>query len=133
MKKLISDTNIFITVALNLPKKEFILEHTQGYQLVAPSVLTFEIGNALSAMAKRQQILSSEAIKAYELIQKIPVEQQDVDIMKALKLATQQKIYAYDGYFLQLALDTGLPILTLDKGMRHVAKQLQILLVTDEK
>ncbi len=101
MKKLIADTNIFIT--------------------------------ALSAMAKRQQILPHEAIQAYELIQKIPVKQQDVNVLQALKIATEQKIYAYDGYFLQLALETELPILTLDKGMRHVAKQLQIPLITDEK
>lgn len=129
MKQLIADTNIFMTVVLNLPQREEILEHTVGYHLCAPNIFPFEVGNALSAMSKRKQILPNEALQAFDEIQKIPVSLQTVDVRQALQLAIEQRIYAYDGYFLQLAVETELPILTLDKGMQYVAKQLGLALI----
>lgn len=133
MKQLIADTNIFMTVVLNLPQREEILEHTVGYDLYAPNILPFEVGNALSAMSKRKQILPNEALQAFDEIQKIPVNLQTVDVRQALQLAIEQCIYAYDGYFLQLAIETELPILTLDKGMQYVAKQLGLPLINQAR
>jgi len=51
--KIVADTNTFIAVALNEPEKDMIIRLTEGYDLVAPEVLPFEIGNALTAMMKR--------------------------------------------------------------------------------
>lgn len=129
MKALIADTNVFITVALNLPQKDFIRQSSNGYRLYAPSILPFEVGNAMSAMSKRNQIRPEEAVQAFNEIQHIPVTLRAVSVRQALLLAVKQRIYAYDAYFLQLAIETGLPILTLDKGMQHVAKQLNLPLI----
>jgi hypothetical protein len=46
--KIIADTNTFLAVALNEPEKPEIIRLTTGYDLVAPLILPFEIGNALS-------------------------------------------------------------------------------------
>jgi hypothetical protein len=43
--------------------------------------------------------------------------------------ATPIRIYAYDAYFLQCALETKAPLLTLDGGMKRVAKLLDITVV----
>jgi len=51
--KIIADTNIFIAVALNEPEKDKIIRLTEGHDLIAPDVLPFEIGNALTAMMKK--------------------------------------------------------------------------------
>jgi hypothetical protein len=48
--KIIADTNTFIAVALNEPEKDKIIRLTDGHDLIAPDVLPFEIGNALTAM-----------------------------------------------------------------------------------
>jgi hypothetical protein len=48
--KIIADTNIFLAVALDEPEKERIVSLSEGFDLAAPNVLPFEIGNALSAM-----------------------------------------------------------------------------------
>ncbi|MEE9493319.1 MAG: type II toxin-antitoxin system VapC family toxin [Gammaproteobacteria bacterium] len=44
-----------------------------------------------------------------------------VDIQKALKLALNYNIYAYDAYFLQCANHLSIPLITLDKRMKKVA------------
>ena len=52
-----------------------------------------------------------------------------IDISQSLKLAMDFNIYAYDAYFLQCAINQSCPLLTLDKGMKKVAKQLNIQLL----
>lgn len=72
--KIVADTNIFIAVALNEPKKNKIIQLTEGCDLIAPEVLPFEVGNALSAMAKKNILDTKELISAWEMVQRIPVE-----------------------------------------------------------
>jgi predicted nucleic acid-binding protein len=49
-----------------------------------------------------------------------------VDIQKALRLAMEFKIYAYDAYFLQCAKSLSSPLITLDTRMKQVASKLNI-------
>ena len=51
--KITADTNTFIAVALNEPEKGKIIQLTEGHDLIAPDVLPFDIGNALTAMMKK--------------------------------------------------------------------------------
>ena len=53
--RLVADTNIFLAVALDEPEKEQIIQATAGADIIAPEILPYEIGNALSAMVKRQR------------------------------------------------------------------------------
>lgn len=63
--KIIADTNTFLAVVLNEPEKSEIIRLTTGYDLVAPLILPFEIGNALSAMLKRRRLNSDEVLSAW--------------------------------------------------------------------
>ena len=126
---IISDTNIFLAVALNEPEKDTIIELTSNVTAVAPEILPYEIGNALSAMIKRKQVTNDEAILALEITNHIPVRLVSVDIQKALKLALEFNIYAYDAYFLQCAKSFSYPLFTLDKRMKQVAQNLNIELL----
>jgi predicted nucleic acid-binding protein len=124
--KIIADTNIFIAVALNEPEKDMIIRLTEGYDLVAPEVLPFEIGNALTAMMKRNILKDDEVILAWDMIQHIPVDLRQIDIGAALKIATQYNIYAYDAYFLECSLNLRSPLLTLDRQMKGIAHRIGI-------
>lgn len=127
--KVVVDTNIFLAVALNEPEKTAIVRLTQGHHLAAPDVLSFEIGNALSAMFKRQRLDLDEALAAWDIIQLIPVELRSVDIRNALKIANHYDIYAYDAYFLECAHKMHSPLITLDRRMGTVAKEIGIQLL----
>lgn len=123
---LVTDTNLFLAVALNESEKTRIIQLTSNSNAIAPEILPYEIGNALSAMIKKKQITHDEALSAFEITSKVPVRLVSIDILKALKLALEFNIYAYDAYFLQCAKSLSYPLFTLDKRMKEVAINLNI-------
>lgn len=126
---IVSDTNILLAVIFDEPEKGNIVQITSGNNAIAPEILPYEVGNVLSAMIKRKQITQKEALQAQKSIGSIPVRLMSVDISQSLKLAINFNISAYDAYFLQCAINHSCPLLTLDKGMKKVAKQLNIPLL----
>ena len=124
--KIVADTNTFIAVALNEPEKDMIIRLTEGHNLVAPEVLPFEIGNALTAMMKRNALKADEVVLAWDMVQYIPVDLRRIDIGAALNIATQYNIYAYDAYFLECARNLRSPLLTLDQQMKGIARKIGI-------
>jgi len=115
------DTSALIAVIGNEASKQKIIEVTKGCSLYAPASVHWEIGNAFSAMFKRQQLgvgLAKEALKAY---QKIPIKFIDVPLEKALELSHALNIYAYDAYLIQCAHQTSTSLLTLDNGLKIAA------------
>lgn len=131
--KIAADTNTYLAVALNEPERENIISLTSGHELVAPEVLPFEIGNALSAMVKRGKLTQEEAFSVYDIIQQVPVELRKVDIHQSILIAFEYKIYAYDAYWLECANKLNCPILTLDKQMRMVARDMGLKVIEVEK
>jgi predicted nucleic acid-binding protein len=123
---IISDTNIFLAVVLNEPEKDRIIQLTSNMDVIAPEILPYEIGNALSAMIKRKQISHDKALSAHQLAGRIPAKLVSIDIHQALQLAIEFNIYAYDAYFLQCARSMSHPMLTLDKRMKQIATKLNI-------
>jgi predicted nucleic acid-binding protein len=124
--KIVADTNTFLAVALNEPEKRRIMKITRGHSLVAPEVLPFEQGNALMSLFRRGILTSEQVVAAWDAVQSIAVELRGVDISSALRIACRFGSYAYDAYFLECALSLRLPLLTLDKGMIRLARQLSI-------
>jgi predicted nucleic acid-binding protein len=124
--KLVADSSIFLSVVLNEPEKQRIIELTLSSEIIAPEILLYEIGNALSAMLKRHQLSAEESLLALDKVQLIPVKLLKVDIKSALEIAITHNIYAYDAYFLQTALAYNCPLLSLDKKMKSVANELNI-------
>ena len=127
---LVADTNIFLAVVLNEPERAHIIEVTSDAVLGAPEILPYEIGNALSAMIKRRQISKAEALVAEKAANLIPpVRLVSIDIQKALELAIEHNIYAYDAYFLICAKSLAQPLMSLDKRMKQIASDLGINIV----
>lgn len=119
------DTNIFLATALDEPEKPDIIRLTSGAGVVcAPEILPYETGNALSAMRHRRKLTEDEANNALRISLRIPVRLIPVDIQRALRIAMDFGIYAYDAYFLECARSNGGNLLTLDEQMKRVASQL---------
>lgn len=123
------DTNIFLSVALDEPEKAHIIDMTAMVSAMAPEILPYEIGNALSAMVKRRTLSKDDALAAERSARRIPVRLIRVDIHAALRVALHYNIYAYDAYFLQCAKFHSYPLLTLDRRMQQVATDLGITLL----
>jgi predicted nucleic acid-binding protein len=127
--KIVADTNVFLAVALDEPERAAIIEATADCDLLAPDVLPFEVGNALTAMMKKRALKPEEVIPAWELVRRIPVELHRVDVRSALSIAVERNLYACDAYFLQCAVALRIPLLTLDGRLRDAAQDMGIRLL----
>jgi predicted nucleic acid-binding protein len=119
---LVVDTSVIIAVIANEPEKATLVAQTQGADLFAPRSLYWEVGNAFSAMLKRQRITLEQAKAAIEVYKQIPLNLLEIDLAQALELADRLHIYAYDAYLIACALNLNCPLLTLDGGLSYAAK-----------
>ena len=120
---LIIDSSCIIAVLLGENESFQVRKATEGMELISAACLPFEIGNSLSASVKRHRISAEDAVLAYKEFLKIPIRLIEPDITKAVKIAAEEQHYAYDAYYIACAIDTGLPLYTLDYGMMEIAEK----------
>ncbi|MGA2796299.1 MAG: type II toxin-antitoxin system VapC family toxin [Thermoguttaceae bacterium] len=120
---IIIDASSIIAVIANEPEKASLIEITRGANLFAPASVHWEIGNAFSAMLKRNRIDLILAQKAIEAYRRIPLRFIDVELSQAIDLSAKLDVYAYDAYIIRAALDQRCALLTLDRGLIKAAKQ----------
>jgi predicted nucleic acid-binding protein len=121
--KIVIDTSVIISVITNESCKDTLINATKGASLIAPESLNFEIGNAFSAMLKRNRVSFEDALSAVHSYEKIPIQFFTVNIEESLKIADDLKIYAYDAYFIECAQRNRSPLLSLDKGLSDAASK----------
>ena len=92
-------------------------------------MVAYEIANALTKMMKKKVIEKERMINAYNYFTKINVKRIEIDIEKALEIAWEYKIYAYDACYLEAAKRLHLPLLTFDDNMIKVGKELNIKII----
>lgn len=126
MMKMVVDTSVLIAVIADEPEKPRLIEVTRGSELIAPRSVHWEIGNAFSAMFKRKLITLEKAQQSLGIYRKIRIEFVDVELEKSLNIAQQLNIYAYDAYLIQCALKYEVPLISLDRGLRAYAQQMNI-------
>jgi predicted nucleic acid-binding protein len=124
--RLVIDTSVLVAVARGEPERARLLELSESQELIAPSVLPYEIGNALIGLCRRRLISAEEALELWRSMALATIQLRSVQVVEALKLALAAHIYAYDAYFLQCAREARCPILTLDRRMRSLAAELNL-------
>ena len=127
--EIVIDTAAVLAVLLEEPERPALLAATTGAVLFAPASLPWEVGNALVAAVRRRRLTAAEAEAGWTAYQTIPIRLVEVDIGRAMALATERGLYAYDAYMLEAARNRGLPLLTLDAKLSDAARLAGIALV----
>ena len=120
------DTSAIIAVITNEKHRKALIEASKGADLIAPSSLHWEIGNAFSAMFKRGRIDLKKANRALAAYSEIPIQFYEVDLTRALSLCSKFNLYAYDAYVIECALKFKSPLLTLDSGLVESAEKVGV-------
>lgn len=130
---IVVDTSVIIAVIANEPEKEALIQHTIGMDMVAPASCHWEIGNAFSAMLRRNRVTIAQAKQAIEAYYSITMRLMDVDLAQALELSNRLGIYAYDSYVIACAISQKCQLITLDQGLARAANAVgvDVLEVTD--
>jgi len=124
--EIVIDTSALISVIAGEPERKRIIELTAGNALIGPGSISWEIGNAFSAMFKQKRLTLAEAEKGLSIFKGIPIRYIDPDFVKALKLSKQANICAYDAYFLDCAVRHKAPLLTLDRKLMASAQNFNL-------
>ena len=130
---MVADTSAIIAVIANEPEKEALIELTTGADLIAPRSVHWEIGNAFSAMLRRERIKVEQAIQAVKLYQQIPIRFVDVELEETLKIANALGIYAYDAYLIRCASKYRSPLISLDRSLVNAAKEMKVEVIEVKK
>ena len=126
------DASAIMSIILNEPNRDKVIKLTENAMLLVPEVVTFEIGNALINLFRKQKITEEDLLSAYRKYLSIPIRIIRVNVEKALKIACKYKIFAYDAYYLEIAYRLKVPLISFDEQMKKVALQLKIF-VLDKK
>lgn len=123
------DTSALLAVLLNEEHKTKIIEKTKGHSLQAPASLDAEVGNALSAMFKRDRITLDQAEQVLGQFKEISIRRTKLRLREAFQLAHNHNLYAYDAYVLDCALQYRVPLMSLDKELITIGKELELTLL----
>jgi predicted nucleic acid-binding protein len=118
---IVIDTSALLAVIVAEPERDRIVKLTAGHTLIGPGSITWEIGNAFSAMMKQQRVGLVEAQQGLKIFNAIPLRLVKVDLNNAISIAYETKTYAYDAYFLDCAVRHAAPLLTLDLVLERAA------------
>ena len=106
-----------------------LIDVTAGIALTAPPSLPWEVGNALVAGVRRARLSPEDVSRAWASYQEVPVRLVAIDAGRAVSIAIEAGLYAYDGYVLETARSEQVPLLTLDRVLERAARQLGIRLM----
>lgn len=131
--EIVIDASAIIAVLLNEPEKPALIQATYEANLIAPFSIHFEIGNAFSAMLRRQRLGLQQVVDALAIYQSIPIRLVDVELEESLRLASRLNVYAYDAYLLRCAEKYHSALLTLDRSLQSVARMYGVPVVEIER
>lgn len=124
------DTSAIIALITEEQINPAIIKATSdNIMLIAPESIHWEIGNAFSAMFKRQRITFEQALDALSIYESISIRFIKVDLDQSLKIVKELNTYAYDAYLIQCALKHRTPLLTLDNKLAQLARQAGIKII----
>ena len=127
--EILTDACAIMAVIVKEPERDLVIKLTQNSIIVSPDMVPYEIANALTKMMKKKVIEKDTMINAFDYFKKIPIKTIEIDIKKALEIAWNFKIYAYDACYLESAKRLNLPLLTFDGNMIKVGKELGINII----
>ncbi len=120
---IVIDASCVLSFLLNQEGSKNVVSIVGENQLVAPSCLPFEIGNAISKLIKRKLISVYEGVSVFHEFARIPIRLIEPDIPNSIVIAGESESYAYDCYYLNIASQMVLPLFTYDDKMKETAEK----------
>jgi predicted nucleic acid-binding protein len=130
---IVTDTSAILAVLLDEPEKEAIVEATLGSVLCAPASIRWEVGNAATAGVKRRRLTPARARQLVKDFEKVTLQELNVDVQRAVDLAIELGLYAYDAYILEAARSSGYQLLALDGAVKRSARKMRLPLLELER
>ena len=129
VQSLVIDTSAILAVLLDEPEKRAVVQASTGRILCAPASVRWEVGNAATAGVKKRRLTPVRARQLIEDFERVAIRELAVDIGRAVDLALDLGLYAYDGYILEAARSSGHWLVTLDGTIGRSAQKIGLTVV----
>lgn len=136
MGTLVLDCSVTMTWAFReefTPFTERVLDDVTAGLAVVPAIWPLEVANVLLLAERGGRLTQADGARFLELLRGLPInvsaspDLQPFD--EVLPLARETGLSPYDAGYLELAGRFGVPLATLDKGLRRAANQVGVALV----
>ena len=94
------------------------------YDLLAPTLINYEVGNALRTATARKEIGGEESEEAYEKFLGLKLDVDNImleDYLGALALSNRRDITVYDAAYIWLSKKSAAPLITADAKQGEAA------------
>ena len=119
------------------PYADAVLDSLIDNVALAPNIWPLEVGNVLLIAEMRKRISQSDSMRFLELLNSLPIKVEILSEQRMfeaiLNLARKQKISSYDASYLDLSMQTGLKLATLDQSLRKAADRCGVAIFQEEK
>ena len=138
MSHFVLDASVALAWVLDNPVPAYALEVRQemfrGKRGLVPALWHLEIANGLAMAERRRDLSAADAEDALDQIlltaaSKVDAQVDLIPARDALANARAFQLTAYDSVYLELARQEGLPLATLDKGLRAAAAKAGVALL----
>ena len=107
-----------------------VLDCLEQSTALVPAIWPLEVGNVLLVAERKKRLSGADSARFMALLSELPllIDQEPPERMlkEILALAREHHISTYDASYLDLAMRNGLPLATLDKGLRKAAKRSRV-------
>ena len=114
-----------------------VLDNLENSTAFVPAVWPLEVSNVLLVAERKKRIGEADSTRFLALLSELSifVEQESPErmIKEILALAREHQLSSYDASYLDLAMRKGLPIATLDNGLRAAAKRAKVPFVNQHQ
>lgn len=132
------DTSVVMTWCFKdetSPYADAILDRLEVSTAIVPSIWPLEVGNVLLVAERKNRLSEADGTRFIALLSELPIviEQEPLERMmkEIIAVAREHQLSTYDASYLDLAMRRGLPIATLDNGLRAAAQRSRVLIVAE--
>lgn len=119
---IVVDTSVILAILLREPDWRSVAAILESDELASAESLSAEVGNSLSSLVRRDLIEPETALTVWDAYISLPIRHLTISYPAALDLAFTYRMSSYDAYMITVALTYKYALVTLDKGMIHVAR-----------
>lgn len=132
--KAVLDASILIQTLVRERYTDIALKLVSTLKAIyVPSLIFYEIGNALVILARKNLVTKEDVIKKLNYLNLIPtLNMSEITYSKAVDIAIELEITLYDASYLALALETDAPLITADRELYEKGKTTTKIILASE-
>ena len=117
------DASVVAALVFGEPEADDAAALLAGSELVAPTLLRYELSNTAWKKARRHPSKTPLIAEGLRLVGELDIEYVDVDHGAVLELALERNVTAYDASYLWLARALKAPLATFDAELGRAARR----------